>query len=52
MPAKIQLVDREKAKSNIRSMVGFDLIALYDVNESVVCGGDWFVVSKFDYYRQ
>jgi hypothetical protein len=33
-------------------MKGFDLITLYDVDESVVRGGDSIVVSKLDYYRQ
>ena len=31
-------------------MEGFDLIALYDVDEAIMRGGDWIVVSEFDYY--
>jgi hypothetical protein len=52
MPTQIQLVDQEKGKSKSRSMEGFDLIALYDVDKSVVRGGDRIVVSKLDHYRQ
>ena len=33
-------------------MEGFDLIALYNVDESGVRGSDCIVVSKLDYFRQ
>jgi hypothetical protein len=33
-------------------MEGFDLIAWYKVDESVVHGGHAIVVSKLEYYRQ
>jgi hypothetical protein len=33
-------------------MEGFNLIALYDVDKSIVCWGYRIVVSKLDYYRQ
>ena len=32
-------------------MEGFDSIALYDVDESIVRGGDRMIVSKIDYDR-
>ena len=32
------------------SMVGFDLLTLYDVNKFEVGGGDWIVVSEVNYY--
>ena len=40
MPVQIQLVDRYKGKSKSRSMEGFNMIALYNVDEFVVRGGD------------
>jgi len=33
-------------------MEGFDLIALYDVDETGMRGGDGVVVPQFDYYRK
>jgi len=33
-------------------MEGFDLKALYDVDETIMRGGDRVVVSDFDYYRK
>jgi len=33
-------------------MEGFDLIALYSVDETVMRGSDRIVVSEFDYYRK
>jgi len=33
-------------------MEGIDLIALYDVKQTVVSGGDQMVVSKLNYHRQ
>jgi len=38
MPTEIQLVDRWKGKSKSRSMEGFNLIALYDVDEAIMHG--------------
>jgi hypothetical protein len=33
-------------------MEGFDLIALYYVDNAIVRGGDRIVISEFDYYRK
>jgi len=33
-------------------MEGFDLIALYDVDENIIRGGESVIISEFDYYRK
>jgi len=52
MPARILLVDQLKGTSKSFRLEGFDLMAMYDVDKSMVHRSNRIVLLRINYYSQ